>query len=141
MYADKRAAIDLHQAHGTARRFTGEPADVLARACRGELSPPAGRTGRRPEQRRRPRLRFDCPIRWSTGGVDRFGEARDVSEIGAGFTVRTLNRPAVGQNITLVFELDDEYEWVVDDRATVARCDERGDGLWDVGVQLRLLDV
>jgi hypothetical protein len=68
--------------------------------------------------------------------VDRYGLARDVSETGAGFTVRTICQPRVGQKIRLVFELDDDYEWVVDDRAVVTRCDPRSDGLCDVGVRL-----
>lgn len=116
--------------------------DVLAHARREPLH--VGRDhmfGLRGDYRVRPRLQFDCPIRWNCDGVDRFGMARDASEIGAGFTVRSLSRPLVGQAIRLVFELEDDHEWIVDDQAIVARCDRRADGLYDVGVRLRELDV
>lgn len=93
------------------------------------------------ENRARPRLQFDCTIRWNDGGVDRLGTARDASEIGVGFTVRSICRPHVGQAIRLVFELDDGYEWMVDDRAVVTRCDLRPDGLCDVGVRLRHIEI
>ena len=93
------------------------------------------------EDRSALRLEFDCPIRWSCGGVDRFGIARDASETGAGFTVRSISQPSVGQEIRLVFELDGTCEWVVDERAIVTRCDPRPDGMTDVGVQLQPLDI
>ncbi len=93
------------------------------------------------DNRARPRLSFYCTIRWSDGGADRHGIARDASEIGVGFTVRALSKPMVEQNIRLVFELDDGYEWVVDDRAVVTRCDPRPDGLCDIGVRLRQIDM
>jgi hypothetical protein len=124
------------------RAASSSPDDVLARACREPLPVHRDHTFGLPrEYRVRPRLRFDCPIRWSCGGVDRFGIARDASEIGAGFTVRSLSQPQVGQEIRLVFELDDDHEWIVDEKAVVARCDPRPDGLCDVGVRLRKLDV
>jgi len=95
----------------------------------------------RPERRAFPRVGFDCPVRWNTGGVDRFGWARDASEGGAGFTVRSISKPGVGQTIHLAFELDPLLEWVADTEATVERCDELDDGLWNVGVRFRPLEV
>jgi hypothetical protein len=89
------------------------------------------------ERRSHVRLPFDCTARWSDGRVDRFGITRDVSEAGAGFTVRPLSAPAVGERVKLVFELDAEREWLVDEAARVVRCDARDDGLFDVGVELR----
>lgn len=90
----------------------------------------------RAERRAFPRVEFDCPARWSTGGADRCGWARDASEAGAGFTVRSISAPQVGQSIQLSFELDPRLEWVVDENAIVERCDEQGNGLWEVGVRL-----
>lgn len=91
-----------------------------------------------PELDRRSHLRlpFDCPVRWSSGRVDRYGACRDVSERGAGFTVRRLSVPRIGERIRLVFELEPEREWVVDEAARVNRCDPRPDGMYDVGVEL-----
>lgn len=88
------------------------------------------------ERRRYLRLGFDCPVRWSDGMVDRFGMSRDVSEAGAGFTVRGMSAPRIGQNIRLVFELDPEREWVVDEHAKVTRCEPREADLYEVGVEL-----
>ena len=88
------------------------------------------------ENRAFPRVGFDCPVRWSTGGADRCGWARDASEAGAGFTVRSISAPQVGQTIQLSFELDPRLEWIVDENAVVERCDEQGNGLWEVGVRL-----
>ena len=93
------------------------------------------------ERRSFPRVDFNCPVRWSTAGADRFGTARDASENGAGFTVRALSSPKVGDKITLVFELDPNHEWVADTEARVARCDPIGDGLRDVGVQFSQLEI
>jgi hypothetical protein len=89
------------------------------------------------ERRSHVRLAFDCPARWNDGSADRCGTTRDVSDAGAGFTVRALCAPAVGQQIKLIFELDAEREWLVDEKARVVRCDARDDGLFDVGVELR----
>jgi hypothetical protein len=83
------------------------------------------------------RLDFDCPVRWTDGGVDRPGRARDVSPFDAGFTVRRLSAPEVGQDISLTFELEPDRDWLVSPRAKVTRCDLREDGLFDVGVELR----
>lgn len=94
-----------------------------------------------PDRRAFPRIPFDCPVRWNSGGADRPGRARDVSEGGAGFTVRAMSAPKVGQAIRLMFELDPRLEWIVDERATVERCDEQSSGLWDVGVRLNELEM
>ena len=88
------------------------------------------------ERRRHMRIGFDCPVRWNIGGVDRVGWARDVSESGAGFLVRPINAPDPGEDIRLIFELDENHQWMVDDRAHVQRCESRPDGLVEVGVQL-----
>jgi len=93
------------------------------------------------DRRASSRIRFDCPVRWRRGGADRYGWARDASEAGAGFTVRSLGAPAVGDTIRLVFELDDRYEWVVDEKAVVRRCDPRDHGLCEVGVRLSDLEM
>jgi len=83
------------------------------------------------------RLAFDCPARWTDGSVDRYGISRDISQTGVSFTVRPLSIPHLGERIKLIFELDTEREWVVDENAIVVRCDPREDGLFDVGVELR----
>jgi hypothetical protein len=92
------------------------------------------------ERRLYARLPFDCPVRWSAGDTsgtaERRGVSRDVSESGAGFTVRPLSAPEIGDRIRVVFELESEIEWVVDERARVTRCAPRHDGLYDVGVAL-----
>jgi len=98
--------------------------------------PPASCGSPQTDRRASSRIRFDCPVRWGRGGADRFGWARDASEQGAGFTVRSLSAPSLDDTIRLVFELDDRYEWVVDDNAVVRRCDPRDDGMCEVGVQL-----
>ncbi len=120
-------------------------ADVLD-GLLGERRPASGNPRQRhdgADGREHLRLGFDCPIRWSHvgGGVDRRGLARDASESGAGFTVRAISRPEVGQSLRLVFELDDDHEWIVDEAAVVARCDPRPDGLCDVGVVLREINM
>ncbi len=100
------------------------------------------RYGKRDRDRRAHlRLGFDCPIRWSDGGVDRPGRSRNISPYDAGFTVRPLSVPDVGQDISLVFELDPKRDWLVSPRAKVTRCDLRDDGLWDVGVELNQSDL
>ena len=103
------------------------------------VSTPPFRTAARPirERRAHMRLAFDCPARWTDGLADRNGTSRDVSQSGAAFTVRPLSAPRIGEQIRLVFELDAEQEWVVDENATVVRCDPRDDGLFDVGVRLQ----
>lgn len=83
------------------------------------------------------RLAFDCPARWTDGSADRYGLSRDVSQTGASFTVRALSAPRLGERIRLIFELDSDREWVVDENATVVRCDPRDDDLFDVGVELQ----
>ena len=95
-----------------------------------------------PQTDRRAHLRigFDCPCRWNDGGVDRRGFSRDISPNDAGFTVRAISAPEVGQDIRLIFELEPEREWLASERATVKRCDLRTDGLCDVGVELNLPD-
>lgn len=94
-----------------------------------------------PEERRtRRRVGFDCPIRWSAGGADRPGWARDVSDQGAGFVTRALCAPRPGERIRLVFEFDDEGEWVVDEHALVVRTVPGKAGVTDVGVRLSPLD-
>ena len=92
------------------------------------------------ERRANPRIPFDCPIRWSTGGVDRNGWARNVSDNGAGFTVRSLCLPSVGQAVRVVFELDSTLEWLVDEQATVVRCQQICPDLWDVAVRFEPLE-
>ena len=87
-----------------------------------------------PERRACPRIGFDCPVRWNRGGADGVGWARDASESGAGFVARDICAPAVGQKITLVYELEPDLEWVLDENATVVRCDDRPGGLQSVGV-------
>lgn len=77
-------------------------------------------------------------MRWTAGGVDRAGWARDVSDNGAGFTVRSLSAPPVGAKIRVVFDLEEDQEWVVDERAIVTRCDEHSQGLCDIGVRFTL---
>lgn len=116
--------------------------DVLSTASRHDaLLPPCGGDSLPHERRDHTRIRFDCPVRWSVGGVDRFGIARDVSELGAGFTVRQISQPAIGARIQVVFELAENYEWIVDDKAIVTRCDRRADGMFDVGVHLRKMNI
>jgi len=91
------------------------------------------------ERRTYDRLGFDCPIRWNNGGVDRYGWARDVSDGDAGFTVRALGAPQLGDKIRLIFELCPDREWVVDECAIVKRCHEDEYGLCHVGVRLNPL--
>lgn len=88
------------------------------------------------DRRRYLRLGFDCPVRWSMGGADRTGWSRDVSEGGLGFTARALWAPAPGQRVRVVMELDDQHEWLVDEQATVVRCEPHGNGLVNVGLEL-----
>ena len=126
----------------TSRFRSSHPDDVLEQAYREPFPVRRSKKLSLPrEDRSALRLEFDCPIRWSCGGVDRFGTARDASEIGAGFTVRSISQPCIGQEIRLVFELDGIYEWVVDERAIVTRCDPRPDGMTDVGVRLQPLNM
>ncbi|UCD27428.1 MAG: PilZ domain-containing protein [Planctomycetota bacterium] len=87
------------------------------------------------------RMGFTSPVRWSYDGVDRYGRARDLSECDAGFTVRALNAPQVGDKIRLVFELTDDHEWVVDEGAEVRRCDKGEADLFHVGVRFSPLTV
>ena len=98
-------------------------------------TPPDQRDEPLMERRRHPRIGFDCPIRWNTGGVDRPGWSRDVSEENAGFTVRAISAPVVGERIGLIFELEPTLDWLVHEEATVRRCDQRQPGIYDVGVQ------
>ena len=105
------------------------------------LSAPKPSTTRSPERRAHERVGFNCPVRWDAGGVDRVGWARDASERGAGFTTRAISAPQVGQGIRLVFELDSVREWVLDERAIVARCDPGDQGLCQIGVRLTLPEI
>jgi hypothetical protein len=89
------------------------------------------------ERRSHDRLAFQCLTRWNDGSADRYGISRDISQSGAALTVRALSAPRPGEQIRLVFELDSEREWIVDENATVVRCDSRDDGLFDVGVRLQ----
>jgi hypothetical protein len=95
-----------------------------------------GMHGRGVERRTCSRTGFDCPVRWNDGGADRVGWARDASEGNAGFVTRAISAPRVGQSIHLVFELDPDLEWLVDEEAVVARCEHRKDDLCHVGVRL-----
>ncbi|HOA72210.1 MAG TPA: PilZ domain-containing protein [Phycisphaerae bacterium] len=120
----------------------GASTDVLAQACREGIAirwPGPGRAEHAlpRELRAVPRIPFDCPARWTSGGVERFGTARDASEAGAGFIVRADSRPELGQTVRLVFELDDTHHWLLDEQAVVTRCTPRPDGRYDVGVRLR----
>lgn len=54
---------------------------------------------------------------------------------------RRLSAPRVGDRIRLVYELDEGREWVLDESAEVIRCDPAEDGLCEVGVRLRRLDI
>jgi hypothetical protein len=121
----------------------GLPAeDTLARARREWTGSPRDRIRAIVGRRSALRIPFDCPARWSTAcGVDRFAQARDASESGAGLIVRAIGRPRVGERIRLAFELDEEHEWVLDAQAEVVRCDPRPDGLYDVGVRLGELAI
>lgn len=88
------------------------------------------------ERRLHPRIGFDCPVRWSLGGADRAGLARDVSEAGIGFIARALSAPRPGQRVRIALELDEEQEWPADDDATVVRCEPQGNNLYSVGLRL-----
>jgi len=79
---------------------------------------------------------FDCPVRWGTEGEARIGWAQDASENGAGFTIRTTTPPSVGDEVELVFKLDNYCEWLVDHRAVVQWCELAGNGAYRVGVKL-----
>jgi hypothetical protein len=134
--------VDRDRAFGR-DRFASErgPTDVLARACRegvaaSRQAPRRAEHAMPRELRGVPRIPFDCPVRWTSGGVERFGTARDASETGAGFTVRADSRPEPGQAVRLVFQLDDTHDWLLDEQAVVARCTPRPDGRYDVGVRL-----
>lgn len=121
------------------RRFEGtQHDDVLGRACSQGVRPGRSRGDRLTrEWRQSPRVGFDCRVRWSLHGVEHFGTARDASETGAGFTVRLDSSPRVGDAIRLVYELEEQYHWLLDEAAVVTRCRPRPDGLCDVGVRLR----
>jgi len=101
--------------------------------------PPAPR-----ERRQHHRLGFRCPVHWDQGedtGATRSGYSRDVSESGAGFITRSLSAPRIGDRIRVVFELDGENNWLVDERAHVVRCDSISDNLCNVGIELRSLGI
>jgi hypothetical protein len=93
---------------------------------------------RNEDRRNSPRKPFDCVVRWDTGGVERYGQSKDVSMYGAGFTVRSLSAPQIGQRVRVVLQLADDYDWLLDDAAIVQRCDSVGEDLCEVGIRLTL---
>ena len=93
------------------------------------------------DRRANKRMGFVGRIRWNTGGVDRIGRARDISEADAGFTVHSLSAPSKGDVISLIYELTPDHEWLVDNAAVVKRCDRTEDNLYDVGVQFSPLAI
>ncbi|MBP7934878.1 MAG: PilZ domain-containing protein [Phycisphaerae bacterium] len=88
------------------------------------------------ERRAHPRVGFDCPVRWGMEGAGRIGWARDASESGAGFIVRSSEAPEVGQMLELVFKLDNYCEWMVDRKAEVCWSQMVEPGVYHIGVRL-----
>lgn len=93
-------------------------------------------TPRLTERRTAPRLGFDCPLRWTSGGADRTGLTVNMSDNGLGFVTRALSAPKPGQQIEVTLELDESIEWLVDRAATVVRTQPQDDGFCLVGVRL-----
>jgi hypothetical protein len=87
------------------------------------------------DRRGHARVGFDCPVRWCKDGTDRFGWARDASESGAGFTVPTSAAPQIGEEIAVVFRLDNYCDWEICDRARVVWRDDASSGTSHIGVR------
>ena len=89
-----------------------------------------------PDRRSHARVGFDCPVRWGNDGNDRVGWARDASESGAGFILKTKNAPSIGETGRLVFQLDNYCEWLVALKAVVQWCKPDEGDVCHVGVRL-----